>query len=115
MSHSGTILLHLMEWLLILAAIASGILIQPFAGEGRGERHPGARRRYSLYISVFFIALCICKLMEPHDSLWFLWGIFGLALLGKVIWSFNGTGLRRYVRAHKVASSAVLAGGNRTR
>jgi len=87
-----------MEWLLILAAIAAGILIQPFEGEGRGERHPGRRRRYSVYISVLFAALCICKLMEPHDALWFLWAIFGLAFLVKMIWCFDRTALRRYVR-----------------
>jgi hypothetical protein len=39
--HSGSILLDVIEWMLILALIASGILIQPFAGEGRGEQHLG--------------------------------------------------------------------------
>jgi len=113
MSHSGTILLHTMEGVLLLAAIAAGILIQPFAGEGRGEQHPGRRRRYSFYTSIFLTALCICKLMEPHDLLWFLWGIFGFAFLGKVIWSFEGTALRRYIRRHPAARRPLLESGNR--
>jgi len=41
MSHFSSILLQVLELGLILATIAAAILIQPFAGESRGERHPG--------------------------------------------------------------------------
>jgi hypothetical protein len=98
MSHSGTIFLHILEWILILTAIASAVLIQPFAGEDRGERHSEAKRRYSFYTSVFFTALCICKLMEPHDALWFLWGIFGFVFLGKIFWLAEATRFRHQIR-----------------
>jgi hypothetical protein len=99
MSHWGSILLHSLEWVLILSVIAAAVLIQAFAGEGRGERHPGARRRYYFYTSVFVIAICICKLMEPHDALWFLWGILAFAFLGKVVWSVEATRRRQQMQA----------------
>jgi len=115
MSHFSSILLQVLELGLILATIAAAILIQPFAGESRGERHPRAKRRYSFYTSLFFTAICICKLMEPHDSLWCLWGIFAFAFLGKLIWSVEATRLRRYMRAHFVFPSPLGASGKRNK
>jgi hypothetical protein len=101
--HSGSILLDVIEWMLILALIASGILIQPFAGEGRGEQHPGRRRRYHFYTSVLFTALCVCKLLEPAYRWQFMWGIMAFACLVKVLWSFDGRRLRRHFRPRSVS------------
>ena len=52
----STFLLEIMEAIFVVAASVSFVLIQPFEGEGRGERHPGRRRRSGFYTGIFLAA-----------------------------------------------------------
>lgn len=102
MTHSGAILLDVIEVASMVAIFASGILIQPYEGDGRGERHPGRKRRLSFYTGIFSTAFCICKLMEPAADNWQpIWAIFAFISLGKTLWSVDGRRLRRYMRKRR--------------
>ncbi len=98
MTHSGAILLDVVEVASMVAIFASGILIQAYEGDARGERHPGRKRKQSFYTGIFLTAFCICKLMEPADNWQPIWAIFAFISLGKTLWSVEVRRLRRYMR-----------------
>lgn len=99
--HTSSILLDLTEWVLLVAMFATGILIKPFEGDGRGERHPGRRRRLNFYISILVAALSICKLLEPNYTWQFAWVLPAFAGLSRAIWAFEGKRLLRHMRTRR--------------
>jgi hypothetical protein len=98
MAYSGAILLDVIEVASMVAIFASGILIRPYEGDGRGARHPGRKRRLSFYTGIFLTAFCICKLTQPGDNWQPIWAIFAFISLGKTLWSVDGRRLHRHMR-----------------
>ena len=97
----STFLLEIMETIFVAAAIVSFVLIQPFEGEGRGERHPGRRRRSGFYTGIFLAAYCVCQLMAPHYKWQPLWAVIAFISLGRTVWTMEGRRLRRYLRKRR--------------
>jgi hypothetical protein len=98
MTYSGAILLDIIEAGSMVAIFASGILIQPYEGDGRGEHHPGRERRQSFYTGIFLSIFCVCKVMQPGDSWQSVWAVFAFISIGKTLWSVEGQRLHRYMR-----------------
>jgi len=91
-------LLEIMEAMFVVAASVSFVLIQPFEGEKRGERHPGRRRRSGFHTGIFLAAYCVCQLMAPRYKWQQLWAVMAFMSLGRAVWSMEARRLRRYLR-----------------
>jgi hypothetical protein len=106
--HPGTILLTVIGWILLFAGIGAGILIQPYAGDGRGERHPGRVRRYLFHHSVLMTAFCLCNLLASSYSFFMqvMWVIPAFVFLARVVCLREGRLLRRHFRTRPVPLNA---------